>query len=210
MIKVNVRTDKGNSVPSQLTNENRKIEDFLASVGVPVTSATQIYANGQICDADTLLADIDAEEVTLMLCEKMQLGAKMHVAGHALALTSEYLDIIKDAATHKPEALVVRDPETKEPVFKVEVAEGDEYGDIGKYGVTFSNKADSYGNAVATTVLNLDMFDDPYVQDIREKLVQEYGPVLANLQKVEEQIEKARGELEAQVQATEGMIVIAH
>lgn len=214
MIKVFVRTDKGNSVPPRLIDEHTSVELFLRDVGLPLTPATQVMVNGSAVTFDQCSESIrdltDQEEVTILLCEKQQLGADLKIMGHAIAVTSEFsVEEIADAEASNPELLTLRDSETKDPLFKVTVASEDStetWGSIGKYGVTFSPYNNIQGKAVVTALLNQDYFENPSPQQIRMDLVKQYGGVIANLNKIEDQLKDNIEALKQTAEALENSI----
>lgn len=103
--------------------------------------------------------------------------AKLQKVGEAIVITSKVkAEDIYRVEKFKPEALELR--KEKEVVFKVNMCYG---ASVSNYGVCFANE-NAEGYAQMTFMTDL---------ETKEEVTEEYGVVIANLNKVEAKIEAA-------------------
>ena len=124
---------------------------------------------------------------------------KSQIAGKAFVITSAMsTKDIKRAGNICPNALKIVDPETKNVLFQVSVA--DKNGDIGKSGVIFDS-SDRAGKAQITVMLDNELS--------REQLADRYGVALMSLNTVEAQFatefKAASDKLDAAIDTEEGV-----
>lgn len=121
--------------------------------------------------------------------------ARLRKVGTAIVLTSALKeDEIKKVSKFAPAALVLLD-EDKEVIFKVGLSERRQ---IGKYGVAFNSK-NTAGSAELTVMTDL--------KD-KEAVTEEYGVIIANLQKVEAQVAAALEDVKAVFASVENNIEV--
>lgn len=127
--------------------------------------------------------------------------ASVKIVGGAVAITSTLkLEDIQKVQKFHPEQLVLMGGKNgDEPVFKIAVSHG--AGDIGKYGISVSDEANSNGYAVAT----LGVYG---VGNPKEYLINEYGGALTNLNKLEEQVSASLNAINAELATIGSQITV--
>ena len=129
--------------------------------------------------------------------------AKITITGDAVVITSAVkAEDIKKVAKYQPQALALKDEESKEEIFKVCFREGS--NNIGKYGAEFGGVSrDGQGFACITLALNI-----PADADAKELIADEFGNALLNLNKVEAQLPQAIQAIDAQKAQVLGNITV--
>lgn len=106
--------------------------------------------------------------------------AKVTVVGNALVITSSLkLEDIARIAKYRPEALVLKNKENGEPIFKVGTTVGG--GSLSKYGAEF---AESSRDSEKRAVLTLGF--ESKAEDLKKGIADAVGDSLIKLNKVEE------------------------
>ena len=133
----------------------------------------------QAGDLDKTFADFNIEETCYLLnTAKAVNAAGIKVLGCTAVVASDYTpDELAEIAKYRPEAMMLKDPETKEVTFGVCQGKGD--GSINKNGAEFGEGKTADGKAIITLRIPTDAEPKEYI----EKKV---GVAILNLQKVEE------------------------
>lgn len=116
--------------------------------------------------------------------------AKITIAGNSYVVTSEIsmeeLELVKK---FRPSALELVDPETKEALFKVGIGASS----LSDYGISFGGVSNDAGRlAAATLPIPAD------VENAREYVLDKAGLAIASLNKIEEHIIEALGEVQSE------------
>ena len=129
-------------------------------------------------------------------------AATVKVFGSALVIKSIKLADIELLAKHDPEALRLRDYDDQgNPTCRFAVAaEHNTYGSLTKNGAVFSDAGSQTGEAVITIQVPAD------VVDVKEWVMDTYGPALMNLKEVEEQVPDAIEDVAKKRREIESMI----
>lgn len=127
--------------------------------------------------------------------------AKIKVVGGAYAIISEYtLAQLKEVEKHRPKALQIADPETKNVEFVVSTGNS---GSVSKYGMTFNETTrDEAGKACITMTIPAD------VEDAEKYIVETVGTAITKLATIEKAIEPAQKEIAEEVAAIKAAISI--
>lgn len=122
------------------------------------------------------------------------------IAGTTFTLQSPHtLADLEKVARYKPSAMTLVD-ENKHIYFSIQPSSA---GFIGGDFVSYANVApDGSGKACVTWAL-------PSGDDVKRAIAKEYGPIIANANKVEAQIEAALAETNAMLADIEAQIVVA-
>ena len=127
-------------------------------------------------------------------------NGRVLVAGCACIVFSKLTpDQIRQFKTYHPEALMMNDKDTGEPLFALDLDE-DEPGCLNRYGATFSKVTSADGKATITIVLD-PAADDP-VELVRNRLAR---PLML-LDEIEQHLLELLPELETEQNAVSGMI----
>lgn len=127
--------------------------------------------------------------------------AKIKVVGGAYAIISEFtLDQLKEVEKHRPKALQIVDPETKETEFVVSTGVS---GSVSKYGMTFNEVTrDEAGKACITMTIPTD------VADAEKYIVETVGTAITKLANIEKAIEPAQKEIAEEIAAVKAAIQV--
>lgn len=127
--------------------------------------------------------------------------AKLNVLGDAVQVVSELKTVdIDSVMTFDPEKLKLKDEDGNE-LFAIGLG----HASISKYGIVFCS-TDAQGNAFVTTENSVKDHSDPELEKVF--LVREWAPILANLNKLEEQIIKTLADIVAMEESIEDSITI--
>lgn len=133
--------------------------------------------------------------------EMNQFNAKVLVAGCACVIFSALTpDEIRRLQRLHPEALKLVDEGTKETLFRIEMTEEGQPGDIEDQFARFSSTTDVKGKATITIVLDPSAEDKPGL--VRDKL----GKAIQNLIRTESQALKVLPKLEEEEKEITGQI----
>ena len=153
-------------------------------------------------DIDKTFADFGiTEKCYLLNVVKADNAANITILGEAAVLTSLFqLEQLKTILKYKPSALAVKDEETEEETFRIDIAKSGA-GTMNRYGVSFSPTPDKNGWARVTVSLPEEHGDaKDYIEDT-------YGETLLNLKKLENKIYSTLGEIETSRKAVRDYII---
>lgn len=131
-------------------------------------------------DIDKTFADFGiTEKCYLLNVVKADNAVYCHALGEAAVFKSSFtLNELKTIQKYRPSALILIDDETKEELFRINIAPTGA-GIINKYGISFSPNPDSDGRACVTVSL------PEGHGDVKDYLVETYGEAVLHLQKLE-------------------------
>lgn len=131
-------------------------------------------------DIDKTFADFGiTEKCYLLNVVKADNATYCQALGEAAIFKSSFtLEEIKIIRKYRPSALILRDEETKEELFRIDIAPSGA-GSIGKYGVSFSPNPDPDGRACVTVTLPENH------GDVKDYLMETYGEAILRMQKLE-------------------------
>ena len=116
--------------------------------------------------------------------------SKVTIAGSSYVITSSVsLENLETVKKHRPSALALVEPETKETLFKVGVGTNS----ISEYGISFGGVSNG-DEKFATATLKI----PDGTEDAKQYVLDTAGVAIANLNKVEANITKALEEIRAE------------
>lgn len=119
--------------------------------------------------------------------------AKITVVGNAIVVTSIFsLEEIKTIEKYRPDDLVLKSEDGKEPIFKIGV-KTTSGGNLNKYGAEFASETQG-DNAKAV----ITMFVTGDNTNIKDKIVEELGQAIINLNKLEAKLPNVLEEIQAE------------
>ena len=113
--------------------------------------------------------------------------AKTTIAGNSFVITSAVkMADLETAKKYRPESLSLKNPETKETMFKVGIGANN----INEYGISFGGTSNDDDKLATATLCIPDG-----VENAKEYVLDKAGTVIANLEKVEAAIVEALEEI---------------
>ena len=127
--------------------------------------------------------------------------SKTTIAGNSYVITSAIsMEDLKKVKKYRPSALLITDPDTSEPLFKVDIGQNS----ISEFGIGFGGVSnDDKKSATATLPIPAD------VEDAKEYVLDKAGLAIANLNKVEKNIASALEELKGELDAIADNITVS-
>lgn len=186
-------------IVSEDTTLRKVLEDNQVDYGVGMTSLDG--ATLQTGDLDKTFAQlgITGEQCYLLNTAKAVNAAGIKVLGLTAVVVSDHTpEELKEIAKYRPEAMMLKDPETKEVTFGVCQGKGD--GSINRVGAEFG-EGTSDGKAIITLKI-------PVGTDPKEYIEEKVGVAILNLQKVERGWDAALEEIAQEKAAVLGTIEI--
>lgn len=137
------------------------------------------------------------------MAETKKVNATIETKGDAFVITAGFkLNTINNLKKYgKEAALQLVDAETKDTYFSVNA---DKCGSYSKYGITFTG-ANKDGLAEVTGIFPENSMTS---EKKKEYIKDEFALVIANLNKIQEQVEKASGELDGVMKTVEASITV--
>ena len=119
--------------------------------------------------------------------------AKITVVGNAIVVTSIFsLEEIKMIEKYRPDELVLKSEDGSEPIFKIgtKTTSG---GNLNKYGAEFATETHEDSRKAVIT-----MFVTGDNTNIKDKIVEELGQAIVNLNKLEAKLPNVLEEIQAE------------
>jgi hypothetical protein len=143
-------------------------------------------------EMDSTLEDLGINpEIThsVMSIAKLNCAVSVVMAGGVAVVASKFdPEVLKNAAKYRPDALKLVN-EDKELLYSIAPVAGNK-GSVNNVGAEFGSAVNSQGKATATVPLTEGMN--------REKFIEKYAGILSKIRKIEEQIDAAIDDIEAE------------
>lgn len=173
-------------VDEQTTTLRKVLEDAQIDYSLGMTSLDG--STLQAGDLDKTFADFNiTEQCYLLNTAKAVNAAGIKVLGQTAVVESGFEPAeIREVSKYRPDSLTLKDPETKETTFAVGVGSGK--GSINKFGASFGSGKNAEGKAIITIEI-------PDGVDAKSYIEEKIGVSILNLQKVEDGLREALGQI---------------